>query len=1343
MPTQSTDVQSMTNLDGISLVESSSFLSVGAASIATTTGVTASAPEEWDERQLTTQLESLQETLRVENRIKDGAENLLSMDLDDALRGQVQSELNTARKKIEAIRDDIEAYTRALARQRGSPPARRGVLQRGDSLRKVDDFRTALKNATNMVKTLSSLNLKPASGSAPSSPTSIAASLSPPVDESIPTSKAELISRLTTILQTNVRVRYELNINDLLQAVLPCLGDRSTKYCRAMTYRLIRHALIDIETVKKLREHPIDWYIVKSLSRDNKFSVEKEQVIKLIRAIVQIGAEHRTPYHAAVASRVPICEPVIRAFIAVAEHADEPFRQICILTLAEILMIDIDLLARCGGLRVLLHSLAEAPGELTHLLASTFLYIVDLPRTRGYLRPGSDLEIALTGVTDAYGRGLEYSDRVRACTRVVAMMLRTWSGLIYFCMDDMKAIKTVIDTLRIPSLETREIVLDMFFDLLNIKPPDWYQTFIDGRRLTMYRRNPKEKKEPKEPKEPDTAQKQQQSTLKVTDQYIALLIRVFVAAGLLDALSSMCEENIIGTNLSRKATLLMAEVLHMGNKVLSLSAAAKIQMVPRIFALAADYNDGEHRIVGTSALSAIDSFNRNRSKLEPATNVKDSRPRANSEDAVRRGQRQVEQVKIKMGMQMDGEAFRATLLETHVMLTKDHTKWNFDTLLDLIEGPLLNPKRMEEAIKVSRFTRRLTSFFHPFSHRFSDLPRGKGNAKWVKLGCAMLTTLLASPEGVRLLSTEDEFLPQIRASFAQLDPFNGFPPSDPILSKRRIAETLTYGYLEMLGTLSKHKEGIELLEKFKIFTAFYHLSELRSREDLMKLIIENLDYSTDGHPRIVLSKALTSSYKHIRSYATKHLGELVRASPIANSWTLRLLLTQLYDPAVEVRGLAVTFLREACEVNDVLHVVVEMQPMLDHLGDIGHPLLLKFMSTPVGFRYLYSADYIDREMDVWFNTRNVHYVVEIEIFLARAFNFNFNSGERDDDVPVFDGIVPPHFYGVMAKTELGCQVLHQKGHFSEFAQFIKKHGLEQEDPDIILKLKSILWAVGNIGATEGGLPFLEEEEVIPDILNIAEKSQVLSVRGWGRGVAAILRLRPDEYPSFPLRTCFFALGLVSSTPQGAEILEDYGWEATLSPLGLPTGLCIPASIEKFLSIPSWEVTHPKETSMRLKPPMSENEVEVMTAVSNLANTVIANTASRALAKMKGRPEFRRIFSSPQLFYRVLHTISTQKYRLLVRRYIFDLFNVEMDEETMRAFAVCERTLRVDQAPDHTTTSLQRNPSKVISSFGHHSIDSDESAEDEVSEAKGSTRKFNTSRRPVSLKPTKKIVGGFD
>jgi large subunit ribosomal protein L17e len=80
----------------------------------------------------------------------------------------------------------------------------------------------------------------------------------------------------------------------------------------------------------------------------------------------------------------------------------------------------------------------------------------------------------------------------------------------------------------------------------------------------------------------------------------------------------------------------------------------------------------------------------------------------------------------------------------------------------------------------------------------------------------------------------------------------------------------------MLGTLSRLKEGIEyvysnryarglltpqlrLLEKFKVFTAFYHLSELRSREDLIKGIIENLDYSMYVAPNFVVHSLMRFS----------------------------------------------------------------------------------------------------------------------------------------------------------------------------------------------------------------------------------------------------------------------------------------------------------------------------------------------------------------------------------------------------------------------------------------------------------------------------------------------------
>jgi rapamycin-insensitive companion of mTOR len=58
-------------------------------------------------------------------------------------------------------------------------------------------------------------------------------------------------------------------------------------------------------------------------------------------------------------------------------------------------LLDIDLVARTGGVRFLLHVLGEGPVEITPILAAAFLHIVDSPRTRAYLRVGTDLEVSL------------------------------------------------------------------------------------------------------------------------------------------------------------------------------------------------------------------------------------------------------------------------------------------------------------------------------------------------------------------------------------------------------------------------------------------------------------------------------------------------------------------------------------------------------------------------------------------------------------------------------------------------------------------------------------------------------------------------------------------------------------------------------------------------------------------------------------------------------------------------------------------------------------------------------------------------------------------------------------
>ncbi len=99
--------------------------------------------------------------------------------------------------------------------------------------------------------------------------------------------------------------------------------------------------------------------------------------------------------------------------------------------------------------------------------------------------------------------------------------------------------------------------------------------------------------------------------------------------------------------------------------------------------------------------------------------------------------------------------------------------------------------------------------------------------------------------------------------------------------------------------------------------------------------------TSDAHQRIVLSKALTSSYLDTRLFTTHHLGRLLTDSPELTDWALTLLVTQLYDPAIEVCEIAVMYLEEACTDPVNLEKVVYLCPSLEHLGDLGANLFLR------------------------------------------------------------------------------------------------------------------------------------------------------------------------------------------------------------------------------------------------------------------------------------------------------------------------------------------------------------------------------------------------------------------
>lgn len=514
-----------------------------------------------------------------------------------------------------------------------------------------------------------------------------------------------------------------------------------------------------------------------------------------------------------------------------------------------------------------------------------------------------------------------------------------------------------------------------------------------------------------------------------------------------------------------------------------------------------------------------------------------------------------DQSKSKLSASMDETQFRMAVLETQVLSTVNFIKWKWDLIHSIVEGPLTNAKRLDEAIKGSKFMKRLVGFYRPFKYRFSMIKNSKPNQRYVRTGCALMRTLVQNPEGIRYLA-ENKLLRQIAECLAQVDRMSGLTSSSPLFSRNQMSETLSGGYFAMLGALSHDSKGLLMMARWHMFNMFYHISDLKDRNDLIQTLLGNMDFHLDSHLRVMLSKALTAGSKDIRIFSTKLLRKYAVGSASLDSsssgirnadWVIRLLITQLYDPDVAVCEVAVKILEEACNQRDYLEYVVRCRPALDHLGEIGAPLLLRFLSTSVGYHYLDGLDYINQEMDDWFLGRNDTYVTLVEASLSRAYieqpqRANFSSEDMVDLQDI--GLAPPHFYRELARTAEGCKLLRQSGHFNEFASSIRDFSLDEEDPEILMKVKGCLWAVGNVGSMELGAPFLEETEVVQWIVRIAEGAEVMTVKG----------------------TAYFVLGLLSRSSHGLEMLVEHGWDAATNHRGESLGLCMPTELGKLYSV---------------------------------------------------------------------------------------------------------------------------------------------------------------------------------
>ncbi|KAJ5938569.1 hypothetical protein N7466_001703 [Penicillium verhagenii] len=1182
----------------------------------------------------------IRDKIAKEMKIKTGTENMLEAlyakppKQTKEQRLRVESELSSSNRKLAELQHELEEEllraqapsstpprSRLSSLFRGSPmrsPTRNHILNSAGPLdedRQQDDEGEIESPTYVLTETLQALEIE---------------GMSPDFYVERANSLVELFKRYPTLKYDLAWSVFGLRVQVML------LGD--SKEVVAAGYRLTRYAIADRKSLQTIRALHTDELVILSLVKESKASIEREQALKFVRAFLDVKDGVKE-----------ISRAIVRTIVSIAEHHDDRLRNISIMTLAEMLVKDPELVASAGGFAALHDALSEGTFGASESLISSFLHVLDTPRSRKYLQ-GCELEAVLAPFTDSVADSLR-NGRLKSAARAIAAMLKTWPGLVILARHQAKPLRSLLESLQYPDPQARDLIMELLFDALRIKPPSWSSSFLAGRRLTTYGRVSNLRSD-NESKHPRGFADSTSNRFDLTAHFSTLILAALVAAGLPKALSDLIEDET-DPSLRRKATLLLTEVLKLAHHSLPVTVSANLQVLPHLLPAAIQFETENHD-VSTSTIFQIESINRTLARSGAAPN---GVGRYNVDTDISTSLLPSEQGKDKLTYSMDETQFRNAILETHVLNTVNYIKWKWDLIHRLVEGPLTNPKRMDEAIKGSKFMKRLVGFYRPFKYRYSMVPNTKPNQRYVRTGCALMRTLVQTPEGTKYLA-ENKFLRQVAECLAQLDRMSGLTSASPLFSREQMGNTLSGGYFAMLGTLSADANGLLMMERWHMLNMFYHIIELRDRNDLIQTLLGNMDYCRESHLRVMLSKALTIGSKEIRIFATRLLRKYavgdVTVSPhvaIGNAeWVVKLLVTQLYDPDVTVCQVAVKILEEACNQRDYLEFVVKCRPSLDHLGEIGAPLLLRFLSTSVGYHYLDGLDYITQEMDDWFLGRNDSYVGLVEAALSRAYvdQPRRNSFAPEDLVDMQDiGVVPPHFYRELARTAEGCRLLEQSGHFNEFAWTIRDFRLDEEDHEALLKVKGCLWAVGNVGSMELGAQFLEAE-IVQRIVTIAETAGVLTMRG----------------------TAFFVLGLISRSRQGLKVLRGMGWDSAIDQEGDSLGLCLPADFRKLflISFPGYNSEAKRTPQEKLKEATTDSDVtnqKILKLIVDMGNTVLSKRSASDLHGMKSKQPER--FHQVHLFRKALCILESHHFRLPARRFALDLF----DKSIMRRIVLEE------------------------------------------------------------------------
>ncbi|XP_073418744.1 rapamycin-insensitive companion of mTOR isoform X3 [Dendrobates tinctorius] len=936
------------------------------------------------------------------------------------------------------------------------------------------------------------------------------------------------------------------------------------KEVRAAGLRALRYLIRDASILQKVLKLKVDYLIARCIDIQQSNEVERTQALRLVRKMITVNA-----------SLFP--SSLTNSLIAVGndglQERDRMVRA-CIAIICELALQNPEVVALRGGLSTILKNVIDCQlSRINEALITTILHLLNHPKTRQYVRADVELEQILAPYTDFHYRhnpdtaeGQLKEDRearFQASKLGIVSAFRSWAGIISLCKPGNSGIQSLIGVLCIPNMEIRRGLLEVLYEIFRFPLPVVTKDFIEA----LLSVDPSRSQESWRLSDGFVAAEAKtilphraRSRADLVDNYLALVLSAFITNGLLEGLIEVITSS--DDDVSVRATIILGELLHMANTILPHSHSHHLHCLPTLMNMAASFDiSKDKRLRASAALNCLKRFHEMKKRgPKPFSLYLDHTVQKATASHQKRDQHMRVQKDIFI-LKDSEDALVMNLRDSQVLNHKENLEWNWNLIGTILKWPNINMKNCKDE-QLHRFVRRLLFFYKPSSSLYANLELDYSKAKQLTVvGCQFTEFLLESEDdGQGYLEELVKDIVQWMVSISGMK-------QERSLQNNGLLTTLCQYYLLFIGTLSCHPHGVKMLEKCNVFQCLLNLCSLKNQDHLLKLAVSSLDYSRDGLARVILSKTLTASPDSCRLYATKHLRVLLRANvEFFSNWGIELLVTQLHDKNKNISTEALDVLDEACEDKANLHALIQMKPALSHLGDKGLLLLLRFLSIPKGFSYLNERGYVTKELEKWQKEYNLKYVDLIEEQLNEALttyrkpvdgdNYVRRSNQRVMRPYVY---LPVHLYGQLVHHKTGCHLLEVQNVVPDLSYTVRSPSLDNWEG--IKQLKAALWSLGNIGSSNWGLNLLQEENVIPDIIALAQHCEVLSIRG----------------------TCAYVLGLLSKTKQGCDILKQHNWDTVRHSRRHPWPV-VPDDIEQLChelcSIPSTLSLNSESTSSR-------------------------------------------------------------------------------------------------------------------------------------------------------------------